>query len=166
MPDSLICVIEIPKGSRNKYEMDHESGAIKLDRFLFSSVVYPGDYGFFPDTWGQDDDPLDVLVCVSEPTFPGCRIDVKPVGLFRMQDEAGVDDKVLCVPCTDPAWDSIDELEDVPEGLRNEIEHFFSIYKDLEGKKVSVDGWFSKQDALEEIEKARERFAMREESRH
>ena len=162
MADSLICVVEIPKGSRNKYEMDHSSGEIRLDRFLFSSVVYPGDYGFFPDTWGQDDDPLDALVCVSEPTFPGCRIEVKPVGLFRMKDEKGVDDKVLTVPCTDPAWNSIDALDEVPEGLRNEIAHFFSIYKDLEAKEVEVDGWYEKQEALQEIENARERFQERE----
>jgi inorganic pyrophosphatase len=158
----LIAVIEIPKGSRNKYEMDHESGRIKLDRFLFSSVVYPTDYGYFPGTWGRDDDPLDAMVCVSESTFPGCQIEVEAIGLFRMADEAGIDDKVLCVPCTDPAWNSMTELEDVPAGLRDEIAHFFSIYKDLEQKKVDIDGWYPKPDALEEIQNARRRFSERE----
>ncbi|MGH2992132.1 MAG: inorganic diphosphatase [Solirubrobacterales bacterium] len=161
MSERLLCVIEIPKGSRNKYELDHETGAIKLDRLLFSSVHYPTDYGFFPDTWALDDDPLDAMVCVSEPTFPGCQIEVKPISLLRMRDEKGIDDKVLCVPRTDPGWNSLEVLEDIPQGLRDEIAHFFSIYKNLERKQVEVDGWYSREDALAEIEASRTRFAER-----
>ena len=155
--DTFTAVIEIPKGSRNKYEYDHETHAIKLDRFLFASVVYPTDYGFIPDTLSLDGDPLDVMVCVSEPTFPGCVIEVKPIALFRMEDDKGIDDKVLCVPLTDPAWNTLEQLEDVPKPLRDEISHFFSVYKDLEQKKVTVDGWYSREEALEEIEASRKR---------
>jgi inorganic pyrophosphatase len=159
--ESFACIVEIPKGSRNKYEWDHERDALVLDRFLFSSVVYPTDYGFIPDTLSQDGDPLDVMVCVSEPTFPGCRIDVKPIALFRMEDDKGVDDKVLCVPLSDPAWNTLEELDDLPAQLQQEIEHFFSVYKDLEQKKVKVDGWHSKEEAIEEIEEARKRHSER-----
>jgi len=154
---SLKCLVEIPKGSRNKYEYDHDEDCIKLDRFLFSSMVYPTDYGFIPETLGLDGDPLDAMVCVSEPTFPGCMIDVKPIALFRMEDDKGIDDKVLCVPLQDPAWNTLEQLDDLSKALRDEIAHFFSVYKDLEQKKVRVDGWYSKEDALEEIEAARER---------
>ena len=155
--EPLTCFVEIPKGSRNKYEYDHEAGGIKLDRFLFSSMVYPTDYGFIPDTLGLDGDPLDAMVCVSEPTFPGCLIDVKPIALFRMEDDKGVDDKVLCVPLQDPAWNTLEELDDLPDQLRQEIAHFFSVYKDLEQKKVKVDGWYGREDALTEIDAARKR---------
>jgi inorganic pyrophosphatase len=155
--EPLICLVEIPKGSRNKYEYDHDMDVIKLDRFLFSSMVYPTDYGFIPDTLGQDGDPLDAMVLVSEPTFPGCVIDVKAIALFRMEDDKGIDDKVLCVPLTDPAWNTLETLEDVPNQLRDEIAHFFSVYKDLEQKKVNVDGWYSREEALEEIEASRQR---------
>ena len=154
----LHCFVEIPKGSRNKYEWDETLGGIKLDRFLFSSVVYPTDYGFIPDTLGQDGDPLDVMCCVSEATFPGCMIDVKPIALFRMEDDKGIDDKVLCVPLSDPGWNMMETLEDIPERLRDEIAHFFSIYKDLEQKAVKVDGWYSREEAFEEIEASRKRF--------
>jgi inorganic pyrophosphatase len=149
--------VEIPKGSRNKYEYDEELDAIKLDRFLFSSMVYPTDYGYFPDTMGEDNDPLDAMVCVSEPTFPGCVIEVKPIALFKMEDDKGVDDKILCVPIHDPAWNTLHQLDDLSDQLRNEIEHFFSVYKDLEQKKVKVDGWYSRDDAWTEIDKSRER---------
>jgi inorganic pyrophosphatase len=151
-------VIEIPKGSRNKYEYDHATHAIKLDRFLYSSVVYPTDYGFIPDTLSLDGDPLDVMVCVSEPTFPGCLIDVKPIALFRMEDDKGVDDKVLAVPCSDPTWNQLQQLDDLSKQLQNEIAHFFSVYKDLEQKSVIVRGWFSRDDAVTEIEASRERY--------
>src|SRR3954471_14839810 len=156
--DQLLCYVEIPKGSRNKYEYDEEIGAIMLDRFLFSSVVYPTDYGFIPDTLGEDGDALDAMVCVSEPTFPGCVIPVKAIALFRMEDDKGVDDKVLCVPLSDPAWNGLEELDDLPEQLQEEIAHFFSVYKDLEQKKVKVHGWRSREEAEEEIENARERY--------
>jgi inorganic pyrophosphatase len=156
--DSFTAVIEIPKGSRNKYEYDHETQAIKLDRFLFASVVYPTDYGFIPDTLSLDGDPLDVMVCVSEPTFPGCVIEVKPIALFRMEDDQGIDDKVLAVPCSDPTWNQLKTLDDLNQQLQDEIAHFFSVYKDLEQKKVNVHGWFSREDAIKEIEASRERF--------
>jgi inorganic pyrophosphatase len=155
--EPLICLVEIPKGSRNKYEYDHDMDVIKLDRFLFSSMVYPTDYGFIPETLGQDGDPLDAMVLVSEPTFPGCVIEVKAIALFRMEDDKGIDDKVLCVPCQDPAWNTLSSLDDVTDQLRDEIAHFFSVYKDLEQKKVTVDGWYSREDALEEIEASRKR---------
>ena len=155
--DPLLCFVEIPKGSRNKYEYDEEVGAIMLDRFLFSSMVYPTDYGFIPDTLGQDGDALDAMVCVSEPTFPGCVIPVKPIALFRMKDDKGVDDKVLCVPLSDPGWNSLENLDDLPHQLQDEITHFFSVYKDLDQKKVEVDGWHSREDAIKEIEEARKR---------
>jgi inorganic pyrophosphatase len=156
--NSFSCLVEIPKGSRNKYEYDHKEHAIKLDRFLFSSMVYPTDYGFIPETLGLDGDPLDAMVCVSEPTFPGCMIDVKPIALFRMEDDKGVDDKILCVPLQDPGWNTLEELDDIHDQLRDEISHFFSVYKDLEQKKVKVDGWYSREDALKEIEEARRRY--------
>jgi len=155
--EPLCCLVEIPKGSRNKYEWDEGLQAIKLDRFLFSSVVYPTDYGFIPDTMGEDGDPLDAMVCVSEPTFPGCVIPVKVIALFRMRDDKGIDDKVLAVPLSDPNWNTLSKLEDLSEQLRDEIAHFFSVYKDLEQKGVEVDGWYSREDALDEIRAARER---------
>jgi inorganic pyrophosphatase len=155
----LTCVVEIPKGSRNKYEYDPELGGIKLDRFISASVVYPTDYGFIPETLAPDGDPLDVLVCVSEPTFPGCIVVTKAVGLFKMADEKGPDDHVVCVPCNDPGWNTLDDIDDLPEQLRKEIGHFFEIYKDLDADRHSdVKGWGNRQEALEMIEQAREAF--------
>ncbi len=158
MEEDLHCYVEIPKGSRNKYEWDPALRAITLDRFLFSSVVYPTDYGFIPETMGEDGDPLDAMVCVSEPTFPGCVIPVKPIALFRMRDEAGIDDKVVCVPLQDPNWNAIDSMDDLPQPLRDEISHFFSIYKTPEGKVVKVDGWFPREQAIQVIEEGRARY--------
>ncbi len=155
--EQLLCFVEIPKGSRNKYEYDKELDAIMLDRFLFSSMVYPTDYGFIPDTLGEDGDALDAMVCVSEATFPGCVIPVKAIALFRMEDDQGVDDKILCVPLSDPGWNTLEQLDDLPKQLQDEIVHFFSVYKDLEQKKVKVDGWYGREDALKEIEASRER---------
>ncbi len=151
-------IIEIPKGSRNKYEVDHETGRVFLDRVLYTSFVYPTDYGFFENTLGEDGDPLDALVCLYEPTFPGCLIPVKPVGMFEMRDEKGIDDKIICVPLHDPYWNGHEQLDDLPLLLRQEIEQFFSIYKDLEGKTVEVGGWGSRADAEREIEAARRRL--------
>jgi inorganic pyrophosphatase len=164
--DRVHCLVEIPKGSRNKYEWDEELQAIKLDRFLFSSVVYPTDYGFIPDTLSLDSDPLDVMVLVSEPTFPGCVIEVKPIALFRMEDDKGVDDKVLAVPCSDPNWNQLETLDDVAKQMRDEIEHFFSVYKDLEQKTVKVRGWYSREDAIQEINASRDRFTGDEQGPH
>jgi inorganic pyrophosphatase len=153
--DALLAFVEIPKGSRNKYEFDEEVGRVMLDRFLSSSTVYPTDYGYLIGHRGRDGDPLDAIVCVSEPTFPGCVIEVKPIALFKMRDEAGVDDKIVCVPTHDPGWNHAEVLDDIPEQLRREITHFFSIYKDLEDKPVEVQGWRSREEALEVIEDAR-----------
>ena len=153
--DQLLAFIEIPKGGRNKYEYDERLGRVVLDRFLASATVYPLDYGFLMGHRGRDGDPLDVMVCVSEPTFPGCVIPVKPIALFKMHDEKGEDDKIVCVPLNDPGWNHADVLEDIPEALQREIEHFFSIYKQLEGKDVEVAGWRSREEALEVIADAR-----------
>ena len=151
--------IEIPAGSRNKYEMDHETGRIKLDRRLFTSTRYPHDYGFIDETLGLDEDPLDALVILEEPTFPGCLIRCRAVGMFRMKDEAGGDDKVLCVPAGDPRKITIQDIGDVPEFDRLEIQHFFEIYKDLEpGKSVEGATWVDRVAAEEEIEASRRRL--------
>ena len=167
MSENLVAVVEIPKGSSNKYEWDEELGAIKLDRLLFSSLGYPTDYGFFRDTLASDGDPLDAMIAVSEPTFPGCLIEVKPVALFRMRDQNAEDNKILCVPHTDPNWSHIERLDDLSMTLRDEISHFFSIYKTPEWKVVKVDGWYPREEALESIERARSAGARRAaESRH
>jgi inorganic pyrophosphatase len=157
-PDAHVCVVEIPKGVRNKYEYDPELGGIKFDRLLMSAATYPTDYGYLRGTLGQDGDPLDALVCLHEATFPGCLIPVKPVGMFMMRDEKGIDDKIICVPLEDPYWNAYQELEDLPVLLRQEIEQFFSIYKDLEGKAVTIDGWHSRAEAEQEIADARRRL--------
>jgi inorganic pyrophosphatase len=156
--NDFICVVEIPKGSRNKYEYDPELGGLKFDRLLMSAATYPTDYGYLRNTLAEDGDPLDALVCLTEPTFPGCLIPVKPIGMFAMRDEKGTDDKILCVPLHDPYWNGYEQLEDLPELLRQEIEQFFSIYKELERKTVEVGGWCSRSDALAEIAAAAERF--------
>jgi inorganic pyrophosphatase len=135
-------VIEVPKGSRNKYEMDLGAGRIRLDRALFTATAYPSDYGFFPGTLAEDGDPLDVLVLVEAPTFPGCVISVRPVAVFWMQDEAGPDAKVLAVPAGDVRFAAITDLPDVPAHLLGEISHFFNVYKDLEpSKQGEARGW-------------------------
>ena len=151
-------IVEIPKGSRNKYELDKESGRIRLDRTIFSSMHYPADYGFIPDTLALDGDPLDVLVLVTEPTFPGCLIEVKPIGVFHMEDEKGPDEKIICVPIKDPVWNRLNSLEDINPHHLNEIEHFFQVYKDLEKKKVDVKGWGTREDAIEIIQDCFDRY--------
>jgi inorganic pyrophosphatase len=144
--------IEIPKRSRNKYEVDHETGRIRLDRMLFTSTRYPDDYGFIDGTLGQDGDPLDALVLLEEPTFPGCQIRCRALGMFRMRDEAGGDDKVLCVPVGDQRQTWRQELEDVSDFHRLEVQHFFEVYKDLEpGKSVEGAHWVSRDEAEAEI---------------
>jgi inorganic pyrophosphatase len=152
-------LIEIPRGSRNKYEVDHESGLIRLDRTLFTSTVYPADYGFVRDTLGEDGDPLDALVLVLEPTFPGCLIRSRPIGMFQMTDEMGPDDKVLCVPASDPRQGHLQDIDDVPEFDQREIEHFFLIYKELEpGKSVEGASWADRAAAEAEVEASRRRL--------
>lgn len=156
----LVCCVETPQGSRNKYELDEARGVLKLDRHLLSSLVFPADYGFLEGTLTEEGGHLDALVLVGEPTFPGCRIDVRPVGVFRMQDEAGIDDKVLCVPVGDPEWQGVEELEQVPLRTREEIAHFFAVYKDLEPQRITaIEGWAGRAEAEAEIEEARRRFA-------
>jgi inorganic pyrophosphatase len=140
-------MIEIPKGSRNKYEYDKTRKVIRFDRMLYSSVHYPSDYGFILDTWARDEDPLDALVLVWEPTFPGCLIDAKPVGVFKMRDEKGYDEKILCVPINDPQWNHVKDLKDAPPHLLREIDHFFQVYKELEDKKTEVEGWEGRESA-------------------
>lgn len=150
--------VEIPKGSRNKYEWDPEVGAIVFDRYLYSSVVYPADYGFITDTLGEDGDPLDALCLVSDPTFPGCRIPVRAVGLFKMIDNGEVDDKVVCVPVDDPNWKGVETLDDISDQLKTEISHFFAIYKQPEGKIVEVQGYRSREEALDTVAAAKQRL--------
>jgi inorganic pyrophosphatase len=145
-------LIEIPAGSRNKYEVDHHSGRIRLDRMLFTSTRYPNDYGYIEGTLGQDGDPLDAMVLLEEPTFPGCLIECRAIGMFRMTDEAGGDDKVLCVPAGDPRMEHIRDIHHVPEFDRLEIQHFFEVYKDLEpGKSVEGATWVGRTEAEAEI---------------
>jgi inorganic pyrophosphatase len=158
---TLRCLVEIPKDSRNKYEYDEDLGGIKLDRFLFSSVVFPGDYGFIPETVAEDGDALDAMVLVGERTFPGCIIEVRAIAVFGMSDDRGQDDKIICVPCEDPHWSHLEDLDDLPAQLRTEIEHFFSIYKQPEGIEVEVQGFAGREEALAVIEGARERFSSR-----
>ena len=152
-------IIEIPKGQRNKYEMDHETGRIRLDRMRFTSTRYPADYGFIEDTLADDGDPLDALVLLEEPTFPGCLISCRAIGMFRMRDENGRDDKVLCVPATDPRIAHLRDITDVSGFDRLEIQHFFEVYKALEpGKEVETASWVNREAAEKEIVACRERL--------
>ncbi len=152
-------VIEIPRGSRNKYEVDHETGKVLLDRVLFTPFVYPVDYGFFEHTLGGDGDPLDALVLLEYPVFPGVGMEVRPVGMLLMEDDGGLDEKVLCVLDGDPRWDHIQDIDDVPQQTRNEIEHFFEHYKDLEpGKWVKLQGWKNLAETQKVIDKAFEDY--------
>ena len=145
--------VEIPKGQKNKYEVDHDTGRIRLDRTLFTSTQYPADYGFIEGTLGQDGDPLDALVMITEPTFPGCLIKCRAIAMFRMKDEAGGDDKVLCVPASDHRRDHIRDLLDVRPWVLLEIEHFFEVYKDLEpGKSVEGATWTGVEEAEAEVQ--------------
>jgi len=151
-PAVIDVVIEIPTGSRNKYEYDHERHIIRLDRRLFTATAYPADYGFVPDTLSDDGDPLDALVLVTDPTFPGCLVRVRILGVFFMRDEAGQDAKLITVLEHDPQWDGATDITDVPPHLLNEIEHFFSIYKDLEPtKSTEVLGFENREAALSEL---------------
>ncbi|WP_274475124.1 inorganic diphosphatase [Mangrovimonas aestuarii] len=156
-------LIEIPKGSRNKYEYDFELKKIRFDRMLFSSMMYPADYGFIPETLALDGDPLDVLVLGSEPTFPNCVMEVKPIGVFHMADEKGPDEKLVCVPVSDPIWNKLNDLSDMNPHLKEEITHFFQVYKDLEKKKVDVGGWGDAKEAYEILNNCVDRY---EESEH
>ena len=157
MPEPVVVFVEVPSGSRNKYEFDDQLGAIVLDRRLFTSMAYPADYGFIEGTLGGDGDPLDALVLVGEPTFPGCRIRGRVVGVFHMSDEKGPDEKIICVPLKDPAWMRISDLHDIPAERRNEIEHLFQVYQDLEEAKVETHGYGNRADAERIVAEARAR---------
>jgi inorganic pyrophosphatase len=157
-PDLMTVVVEIPRGSRNKYELDKQSGLFRLDRVLYSAVHYPGDYGFFPRTYALDNDPLDALVMVTVPTFSGCAIEVRPIGMFVMRDRGEMDEKVLCVPTHDPLYADYAELTDVPAHFLREVEHFFRVYKDLEGARVKALGWEGLEKTRQTIEESIERY--------
>ncbi len=156
--DLVEAVIEIPRGSRNKYEIDKRTGVIRLDRVLYSSVHYPADYGFIPYTLAQDGDPLDILVLVEEPTFPGCHVVARPIGVLRMRDEKGPDDKIIAVPAADPRFAHVTELEHVSEHWQREIETFFMTYKTLEDRTVETGGWEGREAAWELIEATRRAY--------
>ena len=151
-------LIEIPKGSRNKYEYDFVLHKIRFDRMLFSSMMYPGDYGFIPETLALDKDPLDVLVLGSEPTFPMCVMEVKAIGVFHMTDEKGPDEKIICVPVSDPIWNLLNDISDMNQHQVKEIEHFFQVYKDLEEKKVDVGGWGNAEEAIKIYDECVKRY--------
>lgn len=154
----LEVVVEVPKGEKNKYEVDHFTGRVRLDRTLFTSTHYPGDYGYVEDTLAEDGDPLDALVLLDAPTFPGCLVGARPVALFDMSDEHGIDSKLLVVPATDPRWERIQDLPDLDHFLLSEISQFFAIYKALEpGKGSTVGGWRDRAAAEAEVETARAR---------
>ncbi|MGI8492753.1 MAG: inorganic diphosphatase [Acidimicrobiales bacterium] len=154
-------IVEIPKGTRNKYEAD-DQGRIWLDRMLFTSTRYPEDYGYVPETLSEDGDPLDAMVFLEEPTFPGCHIHARPVGVFAMRDEEGVDKKLICVPATDPRTEAVTELHHISDHQLNEIAHFFQIYKDLEpGKGTQPGGWEPREAAEAAVEEARQRYRAR-----
>jgi inorganic pyrophosphatase len=146
-------VVEIPRGSRNKYEFDTATGSLHLDRVLYSSVHYPADYGFIPGTQSADGDPLDVLILVEEPTFPGCRIRFRPIGVLLMRDEKGIDEKILGVPIVDPRFEGIADLKDLSKHWLAEIENFFATYKVLEGKETTIEGWQGATEARAVLQK-------------
>ncbi|MCP4165783.1 MAG: inorganic diphosphatase [Chloroflexi bacterium] len=164
-PDVVYAIVEIPKGSRNKYEYNKEHGVLKLDRVLYSSVSYPGDYGLMPQTFWEDGDPFDILVMVNQPTFPGCIIEARPIGVFSMEDRGESDDKILAVPRGDPIFRDYRDLGDVPKHFLSEVAHFFSVYKDLEeGGRVTIGGWqgadVAKQAIRQAMQAYQERFGL------
>ncbi len=158
VPDIIHAVVEIPRGSRNKYELHKETGAIKLDRVLYSAVHYPGDYGLIPQTYYDDGDPLDILVMTNSPTFPGCIVEVRPIGMFRMLDKGEMDDKILAVLNADPFFADYHDYTDVPAHYLKEVTHFFSVYKDLEGVRTQAMGWENAAAAKERILHAMELY--------
>jgi inorganic pyrophosphatase len=158
-PEEVTAVIEIPSGSRNKYELDKTSGLMRLDRVLYSAVHYPGDYGFIPRTLHEDGDPCDILVLLNEPTFPGCQIDARPIGVLRMLDRGEPDDKILAVPSHDPYYGEYFDIADIPQHYLKEVEHFFRIYKDLEGRRVQTVGWEKSERAMRVIMDSITRYA-------
>lgn len=164
IPDIVYTIVEIPKGSRNKYEYNKEFGVIKLDRVLYSSLYYPGDYGLIPRTFYDDGDPLDILVMVNEPTFPGCIIEARPIGVFHMLDRGVADDKVLAVPARDPLFQDYHDITDIPKHFLAEVAHFFEVYKDLEGSRTKPMGWdnatVAKAEIMRSVQLYQDRFAL------
>ena len=153
-------VIEIPRGSRNKYEIDHDTGRVFLDRRLFSATIYPADYGFLPDTLGEDGDPLDALVLLEDPTYPGVWVEARPVGVLFMEDEKGEDAKLICVPPGEPRWNGVEDVTDLTPQLMAEIQHFFEVYKALEpDKHSSTAGVGGHAEAWREIDAARANYS-------
>ncbi|BAS26591.1 inorganic diphosphatase [Limnochorda pilosa] len=153
--------IEIPKYSANKYEYDHDRHVFRLDRTLYSPIHYPADYGFIPDTLAEDGDPLDILVLLTTPTFPGCLVEARVIGALSMEDEKGVDTKILGVSLGDPRFNEVRELDQLPAHIKREIGYFFTVYKDLEGKPVQVEGWHDRTFAVQVIEAARDSHRLR-----
>jgi inorganic pyrophosphatase len=151
-PEVIHAVVEIPSGSSNKYEYDTSLGVFRLDRVLYSAVHYPAEYGFIPGTRAEDGDPLDVLILISRPTFPGCVLAVRPIGMLNMVDNKGKDDKILAVAERDPRYQRVEDLADVEPHILKEIEHFFNVYKSLEGELSLTFGWSGKPEALQRIE--------------
>jgi inorganic pyrophosphatase len=157
-PEIVRAIIEIPKNSSNKYEYDGNLGVFRLDRALYSPMHYPGDYGFIPGTLASDGDPMDVLVLVQEPSFTGCLIEVRPVGILNMVDQEEADQKVLAVPTRNPRYDQIYTMDQVFPHVRRELEHFFAIYKELQGSQVRMQGWSGPMEARREIVNSRRRY--------
>lgn len=160
-PEVVRMIVEIPKNCGNKYEYDGTLGVFRLDRALYSPMHYPGDYGFIPGTLAEDGDPMDVLALVQEPSFPGCLIEVRPVGLLRMVDNSEHDQKILAVPNRNPRYESIHTIDQVFPHVRREIEHFFTIYKELEGRKTQMHGWQGPKDARRMIVDSRNAYLDR-----
>ncbi|MEO9364781.1 MULTISPECIES: inorganic diphosphatase [Candidatus Nitrosocaldus] len=158
IPEIVNVIVEIPKGSQNKYEYDKDKNIVKLDRVLFSPLHYPGDYGLIPRTLAEDGDPLDALVLVSNPTYPGVLIQARPIGLLRMVDSGMKDDKILCVAKDDPRYEGYKSMMDMEEHVLKEIAHFFQVYKQLEGKEVEVIGWKDADEAKQVILNAIENY--------
>lgn len=157
-PEIVHLIVEIPKNSGNKYEFDAKLGLFRMDRVLYSPMHYPGDYGFIPGTLAEDSDPMDVLALVGEPSFTGCLFTVRPVGILNMEDNAEGDQKVLAVPTRDPRYDSIHTIEQIQTHIRREIEHFFTIYKELEGRVTRIQGWGGPAEARRAILESRRRY--------
>ncbi len=160
-PEIINVIVEIPKGSMNKYEYDKDNNIIKLDRVLFSPLHYPGDYGMIPRTLGEDGDPLDALVLVTNPTHPGVLIESRPIGLLRMSDAGLIDDKILGVPKNDPRYNGLKNIDDIEPHTLREMAHFFQVYKELENKKVEIIGWYNTDEAKKVIKHAIELYRSR-----
>ena len=157
-PEVVRAIIEIPQNSANKYEYDGTLGVFRMDRALYSPMHYPGDYGFIPGTLADDNDPMDVLVLVQQPSFPGCLIEVRPVGVLNMVDNDERDQKVLAVPTRNPRYDQIHTMDQIFSHVKREIEHFFTIYKELEGKVTKMNGWGGPREARKAIVESRDRY--------